>query len=238
MQAHLSLLAALLLSPLAAPKVAVGSPLLCQEFTIGNAKSLPWEGGMGPRKDYDKSRLIADVATILKTEPNLVVRMETLRRAALYTRGDRALAWELLGRAGLGVLEQAAIGSKESIVWFDAGFLAACLDQMDVGLRFKAGVAEGQVGYGYLMRALVNARAEKNDQIATMEFAAALVVHPGMRRDGPSEVDVERYVRHIDVTRLGAAPGSLLAKNLAAHEERFDQGKDSWARSRSKKGKN
>jgi hypothetical protein len=236
MQMHAAVLAVLLLVPLA-PKTAVGPPLVCHEFAIDDAKSLPWERGMNPRKDYDKSHLIADVAAILKTEPNLVVRMETLRRAALYTRGDRGLAWELFGRVGCGVLEQAAIQGMESLAWFDAGFLAACFDQMGVDLGIKSGVAEEQVGYGYLLRALEKARVEKSDQIATIEFAAALVVHPAMRHGEPSEADLERYGRHIDAAHAGALPGSLLAKNLAAHEERFDAAGASWGLERRKKGK-
>jgi len=204
-----------------------GPPLLCHEFAIDGAKSLPWRKGTEFDKQYDRRELVGDVARLLKTEESLIVRMETLRRATLYTRGDRALAWELLGRVGLATLEQAAIGSKESIAWFDAGFLAACLDQLGADLGFRAGVAEGQEGYAYLLRALERARAERLDQVATIEFAAALVVHPLMRRN-PTAEDVARYERHLGAARAGAAPGSLLARNLAAHVEQFDRDKDRW----------
>jgi hypothetical protein len=206
----------------------LGPPLLCHEFAIDGAKSLPWKGGTEGDKAYDRRKLVEDVARILKTEESLIVRMETLRRATLYTRGDRALAWELLGRAGLATLEQAAIGSKESTAWFDAGFLAACLEQLGTDLGFRAGVAEDQEGYAYLLRALERARSEHAEQIATIEFAAALVVHPVMRK-GPTSEDVARYRRHIEAARAGAAPGSLLARNMAAHAERFDNGKERWA---------
>ena len=195
------------------PPAPVGTPLLCREFAIGDARSLPWDHGRACRPDYDRSRLVADVEEILKTERDLIVRLETLRRAALYTRGDRALAWQLLGRIGLGVLEQSAISSKESTAWFDVGYLAAALEQMGTDLGFRAGVAENQEGYAYMLKALERARAEGADQVATIEFVAALLVHPAMRRS-PTAEDVARYEKHLDAARAGATSGSLLARNL------------------------
>lgn len=233
MNLSLSLIAAALVAlPLVLPeppKAALGTPLLCQEFAIGDARSLPWGHDNGGRPDYDRGRLVADVAEILKTEPDLIVRLETLRRAALYTRGDRALAWELLGRIGLAVLEQSAISSKECSAWFDVGYLAAALEQMGTDLDFRAGVAENQEGYAYMLKALDRARAERADQVATIEFVAALLVHPSMRRS-PTAQDVARYERHLEAARAGAAPGSLLAQNLAAHEKRFHSHKEGLAR--------
>jgi hypothetical protein len=223
MNPSLSLITAALVSlPLMtskAPKTALGTPLLCQEFSIGDARSLAWGHDNAGLRGYDRSRLVADVEEILKTEPDLIVRLETLRRAALYTRGDRALAWELLGRIGLGVLEQAAISSKEAIAWFDVGYLAAALEQMGTDLGFRAGVAENQEGYAYMLRALERAREERSDQVATIEFVAALLVHPSMR-PSPTAQDVARFERHFDAARAGAAPGSLLAQNLAAYGAR------------------
>jgi hypothetical protein len=216
-------LATLPLSLPRAPAPPLGGPLMCQELDIGEARSLPRPGG----KDYDAQRLVADVAELQKTETDLIVRMETLRRAVLHAEGDRALAWELLGRAGLAVAEQAASGGQESIAWLDLGYLAACLRYTGADLDFRPGVAEGQEGYAYLLRALERARAENLDQAAVIEFAAALVVHP-LARKSPTAQDVERYEQHVARARAGAAPGSLLARSLAAHEQRFDGAKDTW----------
>jgi len=231
MQPALKLLTlALVTLPLATPRPPAalwGTPLLCQEFSLGEARSLPWGDGMEGRKDYDRARLVADTAQILKTEHDALVRMETLRRAALYAGDDRALAWELVGRLGLAVLEQASIGAPEALAWLDVGYLTACLENTGADLRFRPGVAQGQEGYAYLLQALERARAEGSGEAAAIEFAAALVVHPLTRRS-PTAEDVQRYDQHLERARAGAAPGSLLERNLAAHEQRFDAGKEGW----------
>ncbi len=229
-------LAALPLALGRSPAAPVGHPLLCQEFEIGGARTLPWDEGQNGSRKYDRTRLVADVAEILKTEHDPLVRMETLRRAALCASDDRALAWELLGRSGLAVLEQASIGSRESLAWHDLGYLAACLQQLRVDLGFRAGIAQGEEGYAYLLHALERARAE-GAPTAAIEFAAALVVHP-LASTQPSAEDVERYEGHLERARAGAQPGSLLERNLLSHELRFDSGKDGWrgAERRASKG--
>jgi hypothetical protein len=101
------------------------------------------------------------------------------------------------------------------VAWFDAGVLAACFDQLGVELGFRAGVSEGFGGYGYLAKALEVARAEGHDQLATIEFAAALCAHPGLRKGGGEARDRERFQGHLERARAGAGP--LLARNLASH---------------------
>jgi hypothetical protein len=200
-----------------APATAIlGAPLVCHEFDIGGARSLPKPGG-GAKSGYDRTRLVEDVSAICKTERDLMVRMETLRRAALYVDKDTKLAWELLGQRSIALLDQAAIGSKESTAWFDAGFVVACFRQAGIDLGYRAGVADGIDGYGYLKTALERARAENSDQIGTIEFAAALACHPAMIRGGGDEAAQERFRHHLDAARRSAQPGSLLEKNLAAH---------------------
>lgn len=216
----LSLTYALLLALLhfaSAPAPAVGPPFICHPLEIGDARSLPWKKGVEPSADYQRARLVADVADLLKTETNLIVRMETLRRAAIYARDDRSLAWELLGRSGLLVLEHESLGARASTAWFDAGILAMCWDQLDLDLGFRAGVAEGFDGYGYLTKALELARAEKSDQVGTIELAAALCGHPAMRRGGGDRADIDRYWSHVDAARASARGDALLAKNVDAH---------------------
>lgn len=216
----LSLTFALLLAPLhlpSGPAPAVGPPFICHQLEIGDARSLPWKKGVEPSADYQRARLVADVADLLKTQTNLIVRMETLRLPAIYARDDRALAWELLGRTGLLVLEQESVGARASTTWFDVGVLAMCWDQLDLDLGFRAGVGEGFDGYGYLAKALDLARAEKNDQIGTIEFAAALCGHPAMRRGGGDRADIDRYWGHVDAAQARSRVDALLAKNVDAH---------------------
>ncbi len=202
--------------PTPAP-VILGAPLICHEFEIGGARSLPWERGQATKAGYDRARLVDDVAAALETETDLVVRMETLRRATMYVGKDARLAWELVGERSLALLDQTAIGSKESTAWFDVAFLVACFRQAGVDLDHRAGVADKIDGYGYFKTALERARAEKNDQIGTIEFAAALAAHPVMIRGRGDEAAHARYRQHLDAARRGAPSGSLLEKNLATH---------------------
>ncbi|MFN0242739.1 MAG: hypothetical protein ACKVWV_07580 [Planctomycetota bacterium] len=176
------LLAIPLAVTLPAPPLVFGPPLVCHEIAIGDAKSLPWGSGTKPKAGYDRAHLVADVAELLKTEEHLLVRMETLRRAAMYAHQDRALVWELVGWRSLFVLEQCSIGAQESTAWFDLGVLVACFDQLAVGLDRRSGVAEGIGGYGFLRKALETARADGRDT-GPIEFAAVLVTHPGGGRD-------------------------------------------------------
>ena len=69
----------------AAPALA-GPPLLCHPFDIGSARSLPWDGTNAwwqGRADYNLQNLVADTEAILSPSTPVIVRMETLRRAAL-----------------------------------------------------------------------------------------------------------------------------------------------------------
>ena len=83
---------AVLACTLAATAAFAGPPLICWRVETGGAKSLPWltEGSAfdGSRADYDRSRLVRDTLDLLAPDVPVVVRMETLRRAALYAARD------------------------------------------------------------------------------------------------------------------------------------------------------
>ena len=90
-------IAVLAVLALAFPAVA-GPPLLCNPFDIGNAKSLPWDGTRAfwqGRADYRLENLVADTAALLTPSTPVIVRMETLRRAALYASTDGETAGRL-----------------------------------------------------------------------------------------------------------------------------------------------
>src|SRR6185503_4586596 len=82
----------------AVPALA-GPPLLCHPFEIGTARSLPWDGTSSwweGKPDYNLQNLVADTEAILTPSTPVIVRMETLRRAALYASLDSKVAANLL----------------------------------------------------------------------------------------------------------------------------------------------
>lgn len=187
-----------------------GTPLICHPYAIGNAPSLPGSGGdwKGVNPAYDRSRLIGDTLALLAPETPLIVRMETLRRAAIYAtagmRGwgtkegfkaeDRAQVAELLAR----LRERAAqaAGDAQALAWFDLGFLAETLRH--------TGVDASLDGYGIIVKALQLRGADPE-----MEFALALATSWPNRRN--------EHAGHLARARRGAQPGSLLALNLSSH---------------------
>src|SRR5438093_13359838 len=74
-----------------------GPPLLCHPFEIGTARSLPWDGDWSQGKaDYKIANLIGDTEALLTPSTPVVVRMETLRRPALYARPNAQIPHQLL----------------------------------------------------------------------------------------------------------------------------------------------
>ena len=70
-------------------------PLLCNPFDIGSARSLPWDGTRAfwqGRADYRLENLVADTEALLTPSTPVIVRMETLRRAAIYASADGEVA--------------------------------------------------------------------------------------------------------------------------------------------------
>jgi hypothetical protein len=217
--------AALLLGAVGAGLAAEfrGPPLICHSITIGENKSLPWEGGaMSTKKGYDPKHLVKDVSALLGTTPDVVVRMETLRRAAIYAREDGNVAWELLGGLALRALDADAGSTEGALALFDTGFTIAVLQQLDSSMVGRAGVRSDVPGYAYVARALDGARKANSPQVAAMEYGAALMTLPEMRHgatranDGAGTGD-DIYDAHIRAAAAGAQPGSLLETNLAAH---------------------
>jgi hypothetical protein len=63
-----------------------GPVLICKNYEIGAAKSLPWGGSdwRSVKPDYDINRLVEDTLALLTPDTPVIVRMETLRRAVIY----------------------------------------------------------------------------------------------------------------------------------------------------------
>src|SRR5215468_11820370 len=116
-----------------------GPVLICKSYEIGAAKSLPWGGSdwRTVKPDYDIDRLVDDTLALLTPETPVIARMETLRRAVIYSvwaRVDREVnyakrndyaAQELFSRL-VGNSKQSAFQSAskkpDPLKMFDAGF--------------------------------------------------------------------------------------------------------------------
>jgi hypothetical protein len=190
--------------------VHAGTPLICHPYSIGAAKSLPSSDGdwKGVNPQYDRSHLVRDTLALLTSDTPVIVRMETLRRAAIYAtagmRGwssaagfneeDRANTIAL--RAKLHERAVAATGSERALAVFDEGFFTETLRH--------TGVDPSLDGYALLLKA-----RELRGHDPDMEFALALASAWPMKR--------AEHLEHLARARAGAKSGSLLATNLASH---------------------
>jgi hypothetical protein len=190
-----------------------GPPLLCHPFDIGTAKSLTWDtshGWQGRVGATNMKTLVADTEALLTPDTPVVVRMETLRRAALYASTDAQVATELFTR-----MQARASGAKRgALETFDAGYLIETFRQIskmkgwtrDDGAQIQLAALQSLVdkadGEGMIQQSL----AARNGDPA-IEFAAALIAgsYPARRAD---------YLKHAQKARAGAAQDALVAKNL------------------------
>jgi hypothetical protein len=198
--------AALLLVLLVVSTAFAGPPLLCHPFDIGPARSLPWAGIASwyhGRSDYDRSTLVRDTEALLAQDVPVVVRMETIRRAAIYASEDARTAAALVARFG------ARARSSDPLALLDAALLTETLRQLgrlgeSPALRERVRVARAVVGQDdgrdYLTRALASRPHDP-----AYAFAAALV------EAGTNRQAFEAYAKR---ARAGAAQDSLLARNL------------------------
>lgn len=210
MHSHIRLIsllpASLLVAGLLAVEAAVaGPPLICHPVDIGGAKSLPWGwGAFAERRDYSPRQAVDDTLALLAKEPSVLVHMETLRRAALYTDQDSEIAVGLLAALMARALNSEAAGTSDALAWFDAGYLAQCYHQLqEAPLVLDCGSAQGVVGYGWIQRAI-----DLRGDDAGLEFAAAMVT---------ALADTPAHRTHVARARKLAANDSLVRRNLEHH---------------------
>ena len=185
-----------------------GPPLLCHPFDIGSARSLPWDGTNAwwqGRADYNLQNLVADTEAILTPSTPVIVRMETLRRAALYASLDDKVAARLLSS----VTARAAAGASSASALFDAGYLTETYKQIAMlrGERQfadRASTIAGVIGKSE-GTAMINRAITLRPDDASLRFAAALVA---------ATADRTAYRDHADKARKGAAQDALLARNI------------------------
>jgi hypothetical protein len=191
-----------------------GPPLLCHPFDIGTAKSLTWDnshGWQGHVGATNMKTLVADTEALLTPDTPVIVRMETLRRAALYASTDATVASELMTR----LQARAASAKKGALETFDAGYLIETFrqishmkgwqrdDRAQVQLAALQSLVEKADGDAMIQQTL----AARNGDPA-IEFAAALIAgsYPARRAD---------YYKHAEKAKAGAAQDPLLTKNLS-----------------------
>jgi hypothetical protein len=204
---HAIPLAALVLT-LTASTALAGPPLLCHPFDIGSARSLPWDGTNAwwqGRADYNLQNLVADTDAVLTPATPVIVRMETLRRAALYASLDDKVAARLLSS----VTARAQAGAASVSALFDAGYLTETYKQIAM-LRGERQFADrartiaGVIGQAD-GTAMINRAITQRPDDASLRFAAALVAATANRT---------AYRDHADKARKGAAGDPLLARNI------------------------
>ena len=114
----------------AAASAFAGPPLICHPDSIGNAKSLPWitnsQKWDGADPNYDLNRLTDDTLALLVPSMPLNVRMETIRRAAIYSVKQEALPDHITAQ----LLARAAAAPNDPMASFDAGYWVEALRQM------------------------------------------------------------------------------------------------------------
>lgn len=201
-----------LASLVVASSVFAGPPLLCHPYDIGSARSLPWNdqaGWIGARADYKLDNLVADTEALLTPAMPVVVRMETLRRAAIYASMDATVAKQLLSRLNAKVDASQAAGHPDALALLDAAYVTEAFRMMSSltgeftsrapGLRAAIGNGDG---YVLIARSI----AAKPDD-AGLQFAAALIA--------ADKGDRSRYLDHASRARAGAPGDMLLTKNLS-----------------------
>ena len=197
-----------LIALLTSTSAFAGTPLICHPYTIGAAKSLPGSDGdwKGVNPNYDRTNLVRDTLALLTPETPVIVRMETLRRAAIYAtagmRGWSAAGFNAEDRANtaailekLQVRAKTATGPTLALALFDVGFFTETLRH--------TGVDKTLNGYDAMVKAL-----ELRGSDPEMEFALALAT--SWPKQG-------KHQQHLARARAGAKEGSLLARNLASH---------------------
>ncbi len=191
--------------------VFAGPPLVCHPINIGSAQSLPWTSAtwnLSGDEGYDVSHLVADTLALLGPHTPVLVRMETIRRASLYSQNNAAVARELLA----GLATRTTHGEGDALGDFDYGYLIETYRQLDMALRMSHGgagrtvwvnPAAGLDGYAWVKKA-IGIRGRD----AEMEFAAALITTENSKQD---------YDGHVEKVKAGMKLDALLAENVAGH---------------------
>ena len=180
-----------------------GPPMICHTYSIGNDTSLPWGADKNswnnPDPKYDAENLATDTLKLLDSGKPLLTRMETLRRAAVYSSKNTAAGLKLANYLMARALASEVKGQTNSLALFDAGYFVESMKQ--ISHISKSSAFSDIDGYDWAKRSLPGLQ----DKLAA-EYALGLMQ---AERSWPNE--------HIRRAVNGAQEGSLLAQNLVKH---------------------
>jgi len=201
-----------MLVAIAAANVGAGyAPLLFTVLDIDSATSLPWNSPrnyLGIVEGYDVHHLVADTERLLKQPMPTIVRMETLRRAAVYASRDAQAAEQLVAFVVGKVSVLPVPGPPDPMALFDAGYVLEVLQELqhfEEGTKFfwQRDPAVVRVTRPYDGWALLKQSAALRPDDPSIQFTLGLML--------PREA-AEPYFRR---AREGARTDALLANNLA-----------------------
>lgn len=190
----------------AGQEAVAGPPVLCLKLETGDAQCLPWgRARFDQVRGYSAAAVADDTLALLDDDQPVLIRMETLRRAAIYLKDDAPRARDLLGRLMARVMDAEATGRPKALTalaWFDAGYLLQAYHQWNSDLtRGMAGHDRGGVaGYAWVKRGI-----ELRSDDPAMELAAALMT---------AMHDRAASAGHLERAAGGRATDPLLAANL------------------------
>jgi len=183
-------------------------PLVRWPLAIGDARSLPWGDPLGwdaISPGYDVQQVPADTLAVLSPETPVLARMETIRRALVYSRTDPRVAYQVLAALTGRVRDADGAGKADVLAWFDLGYLVESFRQAR-WLNTESLVEVN--GYSLVMKA-IRVAGDSAPGALEMQLAAGLALlepkgqHP--------------YYPHFKTVVRGASEGSLLEKNLLLH---------------------
>lgn len=183
-------------------------PLVKWALEIADAKSLPWGDPLGwdaISPGYDVRQVPADTLAVLSPATPVLNRMETLRRALVYSRSDPRVAYQVLAALTSRVRDAEAAGKADVLAWFDLGYMVEAFRQAR-WLNTESLVDVN--GYSLVMKA-IRVAGDSAPAALEMQLAAGLIVlepkgqHP--------------YYPHFKTVVREASEGSLLEKNLLLH---------------------
>jgi hypothetical protein len=189
-----------------------GPPLICHPFSIGTAQSLAWsaQGGSwrGDVAGYDLSHLTDETIALLTPSTPVIVRMETLRRAAIYAMRDEKIADQLLTRLVDRTRKTDSGAKADGLAWFDAGYFVESFRQATPLVRQMGADREAALvalvdkvdGYAMVQKSLMVRGSD-----ASIEFAAAIITLNRDKGDQPA---------HAAKAREGVKQDALLAQNI------------------------
>jgi hypothetical protein len=213
--------AAALIASLAIASVAfAGPPLICHPFNVGaGAPVLPWAEGDQwhlPHTGYERANLISDTLSLLSADAPVLVRMENMRRAAIYAEESPSMAAALLRAVVERTTRKPADARTEALEWFDAGYLLESYRQLDVIYQHGMLPSHGRA------TSLVPEDLEELDGYTLVQKAARLAPEFAAELDFASALMTREPLTttHLRRAASSAAAGSLLAQNLVHYARR------------------